>query len=447
MEIFFVVLLYVLTFVWALHLIVKRVSRGTIDFWVGFTAGTLYFIYVPLGIILLTGSLQVPLDFAGTSIPDVLLELNAPQLLIVLGMFAVVLAYVSLSPVRMRSMTLSRNPGGISIKWYLVQYLAVSAIVYILSGLGDDGAHWYRSKEDFLLDYGLFGVLLVYSISALRISLLIFTMREFILQRSTLARVIGLLVVICAVDLYTTGNRIFTLLVLVTLFIVIVKERRYGWLLTFVALTPVLAYFMSIFRWIRSFMHSSGSGGIGEVIAGFAVGLDFATTQSSNIDVVDIISGITESVNLNVLVGILDRLGNGVSYLYGETLFKTVVFWIPRSIWATKPDSITTVAGNIFAPGDSASLVTTFYGELFANFGVFSFVLLVPVLMLSERICRLLFEDHLVRSLAAFVLGFIIVRMPISDMLLVTVVLSLLIKTNRFIGRLWRGFFLGARRV
>ncbi|MFX1673264.1 hypothetical protein PWR63_13485 [Paraburkholderia sp. A2WS-5] len=328
-----------------------------------------------------------------------------------------------------------------------MQYLAVSAIVYILSGLGDDGAHWYRSKEDFLLDYGLFGVLLVYSISALRIALLIFTMREFILQRSTLARVIGLLVVICAVDLYTTGNRIFTLLVLVTIFIVIVKERRYGWLLTFVALTPVLAYFMSIFRWIRSFMHSSGSGGIGEVIAGFAVGLDFATTQSSNIDVVDIISGITESVNLNVLVGILDRLGNGVSYLYGETLFKTVVFWIPRSIWATKPDSITTVAGNIFAPGDSASLVTTFYGELFANFGVFSFVLLVPVLILSERICRLLFEDHLVRSLAAFMLGFIIVRMPISDMLLVTVVLSLLIRTNRFIGRLWRGLFLGARRV
>ncbi|MFX1673266.1 hypothetical protein PWR63_13495 [Paraburkholderia sp. A2WS-5] len=111
MEIFFVVLLYVLTFARALHLIVKRVSRGTIDFWVGFTAGTLYFIYVPMGIILLTGSLQVPLDFAGTSIPEVLLELNAPQLLIVLGMFAVLLAYVSLLPVRVRSMTSSRNPG------------------------------------------------------------------------------------------------------------------------------------------------------------------------------------------------------------------------------------------------------------------------------------------------------------------------------------------------
>jgi hypothetical protein len=244
------------------------------------------------------------------------------------------------------------------------------------------------------------------------------------------------------VDLYTTGNRIFTLLVLVTLFIVIVMEQRYGWLLGFLAFTPALAYFMSIFRWIRSFMHSSGAGGIGEVIAGLAIGIDFASKQSSSIDVVDIISGITESVNLNVLVGVFERFGDVNNYLWGETFLKTIVFWIPRSIWATKPDSITTVAGNLFAPGDSVSLVTTFYGELFANFGLFSFALLVPLLILAEKLCAILFEDRLVRALVSFVLGFILVRMPVSDMLLVVVVLYAILTGNGMVARSGRALFL-----
>jgi hypothetical protein len=444
---FSVVIVYMATLLWAIRIIVARVARRTLDFWVGFIAGTIYFIYIPLGLVIVLGRLQAPEDFSATSIPDVFLERNAPQVMVLLGMVAMVLACVSFFPRKFPANVVSKNPGGVALKWYFIEYVAISLLVFFLAGLGDDGAHWYRSKEDFLLNYGLFGVLLVYAIVALRIAVLVFSVRQYFLGELSFSRLIGLLVVTCALDLYLTSNRIFTLLVLVTVFIVMVMERRYGWLLAFLAFTPVLAYFMNIFRWIRSFMHSSGAGGIGEVAAGIAIGVDFATKQSSGVDVVDIVSGITESVNLNVAIGIVTRFGGSIDYLYGETFLKAFVFWVPRSIWPSKPDSIATVVGNLFAPGDSAALVATLYGELFANFGMFSFFLIVPMLILAEKLCAILFRDDMVRMLVSFVLGFMVVRLPLSDMLLVTVVLSLVVYGNRVASRYGKALFGGLRNA
>lgn len=70
-------------------------------------------------------------------------------------------------------------------------------------------------------------------------------------------------------------------------------------------------------------------------------------------------------------------------YLYGSSLLKIFVFWIPRDIWDSKPEELTTYVGRLFygtSRGVGYSTGMTLTGEFYINFGIFGVIILSFVL-------------------------------------------------------------------
>lgn len=68
---------------------------------------------------------------------------------------------------------------------------------------------------------------------------------------------------------------------------------------------------------------------------------------------------------------------------WGESLIAPLVFFVPRSVWESKPIGFGAELANIFRPeleGSGHSEAALMYGEAVYNFGVAGLVLLVPVL-------------------------------------------------------------------
>ena len=142
-------------------------------------------------------------------------------------------------------------------------------------------------------------------------------------------------------------------------------------------------------------------------------------------DIYDFLSGISESVNVNVIYDLFNRYSD---FLYGSTYLKTILFPIPRSIWQSKPISITSITGEFFG---SVSLVTTFIGEMFMNFSYFGIVLLPLFLILTEYFLKVLFKNfHPYTRILLFFIGLMIFRMPYSDTILVALFIFMILRIS-----------------
>jgi hypothetical protein len=422
-----VIVLYIVAAIMCAYVVGFRIRRKVFDFWGGVAAGTAYFIIVPISLVIIEGELPPPIDFFGSNIPAVFLDKDGGEVALVFLSIICALIY----PVfvgKVRRLVAPTMTFDVSVKVLIGAYLILSVGIFSFAGLGDEGAHWYESKEEFLVNYGLAGVLASYILSALKITAFVLVTNEFLNKKISLAHFFLGAMLVSAIDLYTTGNRIFTLLVVVLVFLSLLRSKRYGLVSILILAAAPFAYAMSLFRWIRSYMHSEGAGSLESSINGFVTGVDFALNQATNITAQQIIGGATESVNVNVLVSIFGDFGHQVDFLYGESLLKLIVFWVPRSLWAEKPDSIAVVIGQHLAPGQGVALIATFYGEMFANFGYFSFLLGVLFLLLAKRILDFYFKDYEIHGALSFLFGFLLIRMPYSDVILVAVCVGLMVR-------------------
>lgn len=421
-----VIVLYIIAAAMCAYIVGNRVGQRVFDFWSGVAAGTGYFIIVPLSLVILEGELPPPIDFISSNIPSVVLERDGEAISLVLLCIISVMTY-PIAMGRVKQIFVPTMSFDIPIKFVLGAYLALSVGIFSFAGLGDEGAHWYGSKEEFLVNYGLAGVLASYVLSALKITAFVLITNEFLNKRVSLIYYFLGAIAVSTIDLYTTGNRIFTLLVVTLVFFSLLKSKRYGLVSVLLIAAAPFAYAMSLFRWIRSYMHSEGAGSLENSINGFLTGIDFAVNQATDITAQQIVGGATESVNVNVLVSIFNDFGRDIAFLYGESLLKLVVFWVPRSIWAEKPDSIAVVIGQNLAPGQGVALIATFYGEMFANFGYFSFLLSALVLVVAKKLLDFYFRKFEFYGALSFLFGFLLIRMPYSDVMLVAVCAGLIV--------------------
>ncbi|HIP12904.1 MAG TPA: hypothetical protein EYG73_09335 [Arcobacter sp.] len=126
-----------------------------------------------------------------------------------------------------------------------------------------------------------------------------------------------------------------------------------------------------------------------------------------------------------------------VEYLYGSTFFKPFYSFIPREIWADKPESISRVFSRIFnnykyLGGGSEPL--TIYGELFWNFsylsivffGIFSFIIAYIDSTIKEAI-KNKNADKLALFIVYVALSFHLLRGPIDNFWIAFFVLYILI--------------------
>jgi hypothetical protein len=172
-------------------------------------------------------------------------------------------------------------------------------------------------------------------------------------------------------------------------------------------LTYYAGYFFSIFRHIRGPLFQEGMPTFNVFYKAFerAVRLDPP-------NIVSFFLNISESVNFNVIYGIFHEFDKT---LFGASYLKLFIFYIPRSIWQTKPESITKVAAHHFG---SSSLVTTMIGEAHINFYYLGIILLPFILYFAEYILYKVKFDSGLFNYVHFIMGILLFRMPFSDEIL-----------------------------
>ena len=232
--------------------------------------------------------------------------------------------------------------------------------------------------------------------------------------------VISYATIFCIADLYLTGNRIFTLQILVISFVALLVTKRYKIVTAFLLLSPIIGEAMKLFRWVRGYLHETGGFNINTLISSLQYGYSEASQYISSSSLIDGIQGITESVNFNTLVFIVRDFGDKFDYLYGISYLKSFFFFVPRSIWPDKPNSLPVIIGDIYCPNCGVAFITTALGEAYANFGFISLIIIPLVIIIITKIDRSDFNDPFACALK-FIIGFTASRMAMSDVVIAAI--------------------------
>lgn len=119
-----------------------------------------------------------------------------------------------------------------------------------------------------------------------------------------------------------------------------------------------------------------------------------------------------------LLFHIINDFGDKYEYMYGASYARALYFLVPRRFYPEKSASFEERLAAIYEPGEITSLDATELGELYANFGVLS-VLLLPfitfwILLFSEKFTQEI-EKHVLFSGLLFLLSIWFARTTFSD--------------------------------
>jgi hypothetical protein len=91
--------------------------------------------------------------------------------------------------------------------------------------------------------------------------------------------------------------------------------------------------------------------------------------------VVVVMDGV-DGAGVALLFAVIRDFGNSQLFLYGQSYWRSLMFFVPRSIYPDKPPNFPVVLASIYAPGETTSLSATVLGELYANFSLVGVALL-----------------------------------------------------------------------
>ncbi len=409
-------ILFTMAFFLLLNFLFKTLFHKGFTFKLGLAFGVLYFIFIPVGILLLTGKVNlVKTDFGITTLTDVFLKKDTKASLILISYIFSLIFYLYFFKVRDYKKNKAFTP---KLKQYFIVYFASLFIILVGSGLLK-GGNWYEARYSFMVKNGALAILLLFVINAAKI--LIISSIIYLWTSGKLNFKLFLLYIISFTlfDMIVSGNRIYLFSTFVIIGLIFLKRYPLKILISLPFLVPLIyyiGYFASLFRHMRVPLFAKG-------IPTFEV---FKNTfaRAVRLDPPNLTSfflNISESVNFNVIYNIINHYDKS---LYGATYFKIFVYFVPRSIWAHKPESITKITADFFG---SASLVTTIFGELHMNFSYLGIFLLPLILYLTESLLSYFKYNSPVFNYILFIMGLLFFRMPFSDELLTYLILVFMV--------------------
>ncbi|MDF6306573.1 hypothetical protein NLO36_25355, partial [Escherichia coli] len=118
-----------------------------------------------------------------------------------------------------------------------------------------------------------------------------------------------------------------------------------------------------------------------------------------------------------------------IPFLLGETFITPLVFWIPRSVWENKPPRVGQIIGEAYVGNPDLSLVATFLGESWLNFGYVSFIIIPFLFIIAFKFINAAVR-HMepgIRSFILFLLGFTLMRASYGSVFVDVFVMSMYI--------------------
>lgn len=361
----------------------RRIVVRSIGFATGTLAGLIYFLAIPLFIVLLTGQLESPFSTADNYDPFTDLETT---LVLFLGWLAVLAACV------VSHRNSSQNIGRSKVTQNSITYLRVLLVLYLIfsvyallaSGIGTVGSHWHLTIATKLATSTTF-IIIKNFLDAFRVmvfGLLLFTLNNNLISKRT---AILIAISIATIDLATTFNRI-TIVFLLFFLLILLRRYWYTYLAAVASLFSVAITVSAAWPVFRGIIFSERITAL-SVIESWNSAVN-ATNFSGN-QLADKLNVLFESSNIIVLKYIVDNLGNTVPYFMGSTfLVRPLTTFLPSTVWANKPRVFGTYLGEIIESHPGLALNSTLFGEVYANFGIFWILFLFGFIVVFHALYR-----------------------------------------------------------
>ena len=150
--------------------------------------------------------------------------------------------------------------------------------------------------------------------------------------------------------------------------------------------------------------------------------------------VVTHLMGATEGSGVMLLMHMINDFGSKFDYLYGGTYARFFTFFLPAGLSAGRSPDFTTLAAQLYQPGQETSLGSTAMGEAYGNFGVAG-ILVLPLLTWFAVACSKLIAGvrgrHSLTGAVSFVMFASFVRFPFAENAITWIAALLVIRALR----------------
>lgn len=375
---------------------------------VGLMIGAFYFIFIPL---IVTSKLKM-LDyylppFPSTSLPLAILFVYMLETLLIFRFLA------REKPGHARPTSLNREM--FIYRLTLAVYFAMQLYVLFASGLLQ-GGHWYFTRAEFLADAGAGATLAIFAIWAARLIIVSYTFEFLHLKLLTISKAGVIVALIMGYEFLFVGNRIVILMFGIAGFFYIAKRFGFPALIAVIASLFPIMISLGVYQDVRRFLYQLNP-------------LEFVLSLIQEVANQNILLGLSkvfESADLLIMLDLFERTGDTVEPIYGSSFFKVFTWFIPRSVWAAKPITVTELVGEIHLPGRGVSLVPLFWGEVHYNFGILGLFLYPLILWLVLKAIEILCNRVSLNNYLKLLTGFLIFRLPVSDTIISIIVLALI---------------------
>jgi len=397
----------------------------------GWMAGLGYFLVAPLTLLVLNGGYTIP-PFYDANSSYASLDLSngryfLPMLVVWLALLFSFQAVMILTPEPGKDKLNHELPiNEQKLKRILFVTFGLALVDYavtirVLGGLESFlAAHWYYRQDEMFTRFGdayvLYARLSQANSIVFTAAAAIYTSRQ--LQRRRMEWGWSALIVFALLlQMVMSGNRIFIALYGLSFLVSCWFYRRKRPIFLLLALSPAILLLFSAWSYFRHDLTT--------------IAEDIPTYTEADLGnrVMTTLMDTTEGVSVVQVFHIVNDFGSKFDYFYGLTYSKAVTFVLPRSLYPNKPQNFPVLIAKLYEPGEVTSFGTTQLGELYANFGPFSVLVLpfitVLILLLSGKLARK-YEEHSLVSAALFVLLIWYARSSFEDNF-VTFLLALLL--------------------
>ena len=437
MRIFYLLLLIVLlaVFVKVISVLARRTTILTPL--LGWLVGLAFFLLLPLTLIVLNGGYESPAFYAVSSshanVNLSSLETVLPFLITWASLLFSFLTVLFFAPATSHERERDEIIIDIPLLKKVILVTTCFAIIDYVATIQLVGGverflvtNWYLRGTDLLASLGDRYVLYLWLAQANQI---VYTAAAVLFTHSQARkgaiewRFTALLIVIFLFHIAFQGERIYLALYLISLVTSCWLYGRKRVVAALLTIAPVLALVFSAWAYFRNAPT--------DIAKNIPVYMDADLGNRA----VTILMDACDGSDTVFLFHIINDFGDKYPLLYGTSYARALSFIVPRSLYPDKPKGFALQLAEIYEPGETTSFAATELGELYANFGPIS-ILLLPLLTLailfgSEWLTQRI-RQHVLTSSVLFLLLIWSARSTLEDNFITFLLAALLIRIFRF---------------
>lgn len=433
---FLVALMYIFFIVLSIKTIVRKHSIGFIT---GYWIGICFFILSPIVIFFISGGIfEKPVMKNLTMLRDANID-NALGAVCFLT-FCSIISFATLyfMQIKVKNISfISINYSSISVNTWIYFsfsfYIVIILTDSLLNGMFSSEAHWYRSRHDNMVSSsGSLYVLLGYikqSIKVIFPSILIY----YWYKKNLSTRVfLTMYILFLLIDVYVTGNRFIIASTMVLIFILLIYKKEVLKISLLSSVSLPIMWFGTIYMQVRQEIHGVSLSNISTLF--------YEKSLNSDTGFLNLLKNSFEGINFNTFVSIFNDFPTRIDFLYGSSIIKPIVALIPRDLWENKPERISQVIGKFYSGDEYLSLVTTFFGEGWGNFGYLFFILLPLFIIFKYVFIKALLDHYEFSVTILFLLSFSLIRSSFSAVIMEAFFISIVLSLLCFLIYLFKSF-------